>query len=574
MKEPTSVEREESREEPDAVSDERPVAGLDGASVTPDARGPSDGTGQPAPPPGPAPEVVVSHHGGGGNRRWIKILIWIFVLALVAAAGWFVYDKYLRKAPAKVATNKDTNVRLLKVGVQGADYGKLYPDISTSEYAYLANSQMFEGLVRYENKNKVVPALATDWKNPDGMTWVFTIKKGVKFHDGHTLTAKDVKYSLDKIVNSDTGFSETFASTIASVETIGDDQVKITTTDPDPTLLNKLTFLYIIDDDPPAGAGPSDAGTGPYKIKPGTEATTLSLRMVAFDDYHGGRPSTRELVLGSEETSASLLKAFKEGRYDIVGSLSPEDADKFGSAARFISSQPDVNFIAFNTVKPGPLQKKEVREAIRYAIDPNAIGEARNAYTTPLSQLIPPSIPGYNPAIRPYKQDIGKAKQLLAQAGYSEGLKLKLSLSDISKNGQLTQEIVNELKKAGITVIPDQHDDFSEFIDYFTSGKAEMYTVDYSSDTLDGLDIYTTTISDTNYDNPDLTALLDEAGNETEPAKRLKLLQDAAVVIDKDVPVVPMSTENNLWLMDKDYVIEQDMPSSFISVYFYKVRLK
>jgi ABC-type transport system substrate-binding protein len=67
---------------------------------------------------------------------------------------------------------------------------------------------------------------------------------------------------------------------------------------------------------------------------------------------------------------------------------------------------------------------------------------------------------------------------------------------------------------------------------------------------------------------------LNQAGATIDPAKRLKLLQDAAVVINSDVPVVPLSTEDNLWLMDKDYAIKQDMPSSYISVYFYDVRLK
>jgi ABC-type transport system substrate-binding protein len=118
-------------------------------------------------------------------------------------------------------------------------------------------------------------------------------------------------------------------------------------------------------------------------------------------------------------------------------------------------------------------------------------------------------------------------------------------------------------------------DDFGEFIDYFISGKAEMYYIAYASDTLDGVDIYQATLtSSDNYKNDEVSKLLDESAETVDPAKRLKLLQDVAVVADEDVPVVPLSTRDNLWLMNKDYDIAQDMPSSFLSVYFSKAQLK
>ncbi|HYH36307.1 MAG TPA: ABC transporter substrate-binding protein, partial [Candidatus Saccharimonadales bacterium] len=350
-----------------------------------------------------------------------------------------------------------------------------------------------------------------------------------------------------------------------------DKQVRITTTVPDPALLNRLTFLYIIDANLPSGQEPSMAGTGPYRIKPGTKPTDQKVEMVAADNYHGATPKVRALSFGYEADDDALLKAFQSGKYNIVGAVSVDEAKSVKNATEFVSSEPDVSFIAFNTVKPGPLQNKLVREAIRYAVDPDAIGNARGNQITPISQLIPESIPGYNPSIAPYKRDTAKAKKLLADAGYPNGLAIRFSTTEDTK---AVDEITKNLKEAGITLNIDRHDDFDEFISYFTSGKAEMYSVNYASDTLDGLDIYTTTLDSANYNNPKLTALLQQAGETTDPAKRLKLLQDAGVVIDQDVAIVPLSTENNLWLMDKNYAIQQDLPSSFISVYFQKVRTR
>lgn len=563
MEELTPEDRENrENHEPDTGNDE----GFAGPPQVP------NGAEEQAPPPsGPMPEVVVSHHGTGGGqgRRWLKIVAWALMLILVAGLCWFAY-RYAQKEPAAPATTQSKDIPLLKIGMNDADYGELYPDMSLNEHSYLVNSQMFEGLVRYENKSKIVPALATDWTNPDDKTWVFTIKDGVKFHDGHMMTTEDVKYSLDAMVANDSDLAQTFADTIDSVSTDSDSKVTITTKTPDPTLLNKLVWLYIIDSNLPKGDEPSQAGTGPFQIKPGTTPTATRVQMVAFNGYHGGKPLTYALDFGSAKDADALVKDFQAGKFNIVGPVSPSTSEDVDSS-KFVSSEPNVEFIGLNSVKSGPLQKKEVREAVRYAVDSLAIGEAADTKATPLSQLIPQSIPGYNPAIKTYEQDIAKAKQLLKEAGYPDGVTLTLSTANTTKQ---TDAIVDGMKKAGITVKVDRHDDFDEYIDYFISGKAEMYVVDYVSDTLDGLDVYNSTVPPFYYDNPKLTKVLDQAATETGPAQRLKLLQDAAVIIDEDVAVIPLYDENDIWLTDKDYALHQDMPSAYISVYFSKVHAR
>ena len=449
--------------------------------------------------------------------------------------------------------------------------------MSLSEYSFIANAQMFEGLVRYEDRSKIAPDLASNWTNPDGSTWIFTLKKGVKFHDGHTMTANDVKYSIDTIMaDSNSDIATTFADTIKSVEVLSPTKVKITTTVPDPVLLNKLNFLYVIDANLPKGDEPSQAGTGPYEVKAGTKPTSAHVQMTAFDDYHGGRPQTRALDFGASDSTDALLKGIKTHQYNIVGPnlTTTVPSNLKGIAVPFSVSEGDVSFISFNTTKPGPLQNKLVREAIRYAVNPVAIGKADGTIVTPLSQLVPPSIPGYNPAIPTYKQNIAKAKQLLAQAGYPNGLSLRYSTADSPAK---SAEIASELKQAGITTTIDSHPDLDSFISYLGSGNAEMYDVEYSSDTLDGLDIYKTvlqTLQGPYYSNTQINSLVDQAGTTTDPSKRLKLLQDVGVVVNQDIPDVPLSTQEDLYLMDKNYAIHQDMPSSLISAYFYKVHLK
>jgi ABC-type transport system substrate-binding protein len=141
-------------------------------------------------------------------------------------------------------------------------------------------------------------------------------------------------------------------------------------------------------------------------------------------------------------------------------------------------------------------------------------------------------------------------------------------------NNKEATEASNELKQAGITVKLDLHPDFDEFISYFSAGKAEMYVVDYASDTLDAADIYQTTLPPANYDNPKVNDLLAQANTTLNPATRLKLLQQITVLVDQDVPLVPLGTTSDTWLMNKPYDIRQDSTSGYLPVYFYTVKLK
>lgn len=553
-------------------SENKPSFGDISTPVAPQQTNEFNPSPQTPPPVSPNIPQVISNNQKP-KKRWPKALALLILIALIAVGGWYFF---LRNNQNNTTDNtvaqESKDIPVLKIGAFQADYGDLYPNVSANDYGIAVNAQMFEGLVRYENKSNIEPNLASDWTNPDDNTWIFTIRKNIKFHDGHTLAPSDVKYSLDKASSGDSDLDQTFAGTIKSVSLVGKDQVKITTKTPDPTLLNKLTFLYIIDANLPKGSEPSMGGTGPYQIKPGTKPTNRSYQMVAFDQYHGGRPTTRELVFGSEDSNAALLKAFNEGQFNIIGTIAPDAVKKAHSAKLFTIQEADSTFIGFNTVKASdPVHNKLVREAIRYAVDAEKIGTANDVVITPVSQLTPPSIPGYNPAIPPYKQDIKKAKQLLVKAGYPNGLTISFSVSNA--NTKESAEISKELKQVGITLKIDRHANLDEFIGYFITGKAEMYTIDYASDTLDGVDIYTTVLPKENYNSPKVTALLDQANMTVDPAKRLKLLQQVATIVDEDVAVVPLGSAGAFWVMDKDYVLQQNMPTGYPPVYFYKVHL-
>ena len=550
--------------------------GTNNNSLQPSAN-PSDTFSPDSPEPDSQPPSSDSSHQPPpaqekrGMKKWLKALILLIVLALIAAAAWYFLVKKDENSQTNQATEQSKEVDMLSIGLVLPDYDAIFPNITAAtSYGNMINAQMFESLVRYENKSKIVPLLATDWTNPDDKTWVFSIKSGVKFHNGNEVQAEDVKYSIETIIKSKSDFADTFTSTIDSVNILDDGKVQIKTNLPDPSLLNKLAVLYIIDDDAPKGSELSLAGSGPFQIKTGTKPSKSEVHMVAYDDYHGGRPTTRAVYFGSEKNDQELAKAFSEGKYNLIGAVPIDTANQIGST-QFVTSESEVAFLGLNAVKSGPLSKKEVREAIRYAVDPIKLGEAQGDKVTPLNQLIPDSIPGYNPTIPLYERDVAKAKQLLTKAGYPDGVTIRFTHSS---DEELADELARELKEAGINLKIDFRTDFNEFIDFFLSGDAEMYYVVYASDTLDGLDVLLTTLPPSNYDSAPLNKLLEEAEETVDPARRLDVLQDAGAIIDDDIPAIPLSTRDSIWLMDRDYQITQDMPSSFLSAYLYKVQLK
>ena len=197
------------------------------------------------------------------------------------------------------------------------------------------DSQLFEGLVGYQDQIKIKPMLATSWSNPDDSTWVFNLRHNVKFHSGRTMTADDVKYSLDYAVahQGDNGSATqlALASSINSVKVLNPYQVQITTNGPDAVLLNRLAALYVVDSK--AKLGDPNAGTGPYMIKPGTiKPNASALDLVAVNNYWGGHVYTRAVHFQEDATEDQMTKDAAAGKLDIAGDFNDKQVAQVKSA--------------------------------------------------------------------------------------------------------------------------------------------------------------------------------------------------------------------------------------------------
>jgi peptide/nickel transport system substrate-binding protein len=530
---------------------------------------------QPSPPAGPEPPEGGAHttvtpdkklHAKSKKRWLIMLAVGLPLLALIG----FLIAAMLRGRSAPTVVKQD--IPLLRYGTVEGPINSFYPGNSNAQTEFDVNEQIFEGLVTYENRTKIVPLLATSWTNPDDSTWIFDLKQGVKFHTGRTMTAKDVKYSLENF--RDTNFGQLFGTTIKSVDILDDYKVQINTDGPDPVLLNKLTFLFIVDSQSDKQNDPVN-GTGPYQMKSDTTPTEKELQLVAFDDYHGGHVYTRALTWLLYDDEEGMLEASKKGEVDFVGSFFK--ADKVRQLKELDLETYDieglaVSHIGINHSKTGsPVQKLKIRQAMYYAMDVPALLKAGDSRGNPASQIVPQDIPGYNPAVTRPARDLEKAKQLVKEAGYPGGVTLTLSYPVISEN--TIKEFVRQMAEANITVKLDPQPDTSSLIDKILNGQTEIYSVSYSTDILDAIDVFgfLGSFITPGSGKAEVDALTAKANTTLDPNERLKILQETSKVLMDNMAWVPISVPIYTWGLDKSYVIQRDMPQQGVGIFFWKV---
>lgn len=534
-------------------------------------------------------DETVSEKPKGGSyppvekpKKSKKGLILLLVLLLVIAGAayyWFFIRKDNKTNTTTTTTAEKKDVQLIRYGASEGTLNEFYPTLAADDTTIYINKQMFEGLVGFEDKTKIVPLLATSWTNPDTSTWVFTLKSGVKFHDGNTMTAKDVAYSYKEVMKND-DLSENL-STIKTVEAVDDTHVKITTDGVDPILLNRLTGMPIMD---ATAAGKADPkfGTGPYQVKEGTTPDAENINMVAFDGYHGGHVYTKEVqvkVYLDDETKPgsaeeNMTNDIKNGKLDLVGFVSGDNLSAAKSANLQLFPVDDVSVyqLAINVnKKSSPLSNQKVRQAVYQAIDVEALMKAIGRTGTAANQFLPTFIPGYNNAITRPKYDQAAAKQLLKDAGYPNGTTFTLTAFTAAQDA--ATEIQKQLKDVGITVKLDIKNNVSELQTGATQGTFDAFYFANGSAFGDASDVFAFNFGLPNYTNAEADKLLEEANGTLDQAKRLEDLKKISKLGMDDTAIVPLYVNQPNWVANKPYVMTQDLLTSDIGVLFYKVHL-
>ena len=427
-------------------------------------------------------------------------------------------------------------------------------------------SNLFEGLVKFNQKGEVVPALAKSWEvSKDGKVYTFNLHKGVKFHNGRPFTAADVKYTLDlaRDPENKTKVHKEYYEGISDVKAVNNDTVEITLNAVNSMFLYDLargdSVILAKDMQPEMKTNP--VGTGPFKFEEWIKGDHVTL--VKFDDYYrSGTPYLDKVIFKFIDTAPARNAALMAGDIDVIGYIaSPETAVEFEKDARFkIHNGVTTGDVIMSTNNSKePFNDVRVRQAMAYAIDRKAIIEgAMFGYGTPIGSHMSPINPCYVDLTWMYLYEPEKSKRLLAEAGYPDGFEAVIKLPSMYPYSVRSGEIIADLfKKVGIR-LKIELIEWGQWIDRVYMNADYDLTVIGHVEAFD-IGIYANPKYYFRYDNPRFQEVIKRARGSVDPAEQKKLYAIAQYILAQDAvngflfeaPSLPaMRKEVMGWWMD------------------------
>jgi len=337
-------------------------------------------------------------------------------------------------------------------------------------------SSIYEALVKRDEQGAYQPSLAERWQVADDVrTWTFSLRRGVRFHNGEVMTASDVVATLGRVldpaIGGAFGTQGVYISYLgtAEISAVDDSTVKIVTAEPMADLLDLLVAMPIS----PANA--LDAlpgryvGSGPYEVVELSETTVV---LGAHDGYWGEPPQYREIHWLAEPDAERRVEALLTGQVDIASDIGVQGRRRVEEDGRAVTHEWDsgLAIIFMANAQAGPLRDRRVRQALNYALDQDEIiAEIKEGGAKPLNGYLTPHHFGYDPQTPVFPYDPEMARALLAEAGYADGLRLVFDIPSVMPDEapRLARMMAEQYSRVGITVDIVEHEDraaYSEMV--------------------------------------------------------------------------------------------------------------
>jgi peptide/nickel transport system substrate-binding protein len=412
---------------------------------------------------------------------------------------------------------------------------------------------MIEPLVEVDYaKKQYRGVLAESWEF-QGTRWVFRLRKGVRFHDGTPFTAEDVIHSINRMKNDKQSLQKENFRDLTEMQAPDDHTVVFTTEIPNAVFLDRLDNRFMISkaaaDKHGDQADQYPLGTGPYKFV--SWQRDGNLVMTRNDQYWRAPAAIKEVVLKRVKEDAGRVAGLLAGQGDVINNVPVEELSRFANNPKVRAEKAEgvrMYFLAMNLTHK-PFDNKQVRQAFNYAIDPAVIIKhiyEGNGYV--MNGPLGSNVIGFDPKMKRYPYDPKKAKELLAGAGFANGLDVKLYFSPdrYPKAREVCQVIADQLAKAGVKAeLVSQ-----EFVIFWgregvNGGKLPFYYVGRPAIDADTVydQYYRSGVSKrVEYKNPEFDKLIDEEQKTGDQKKRVELLQQAGRILMEDAPLVPLYT--------------------------------
>ncbi len=477
---------------------------------------------------------------------------------------------------ASTALSNQLYAKSLTVGLT-SDAVNLDPQAGEELSSNILFYHIYDPLVRRNADLTFGPGLAESWKLTDDTTWLFSLRKGVKFHNGEELKASDVVFTLDRLKKS---LMANLGANIASFKAIDDHTVEIKTPRPYAVLPNDLAAVLILNAKYVKEAGDEQAdlkpiGTGPYKLVEWVKEDHITLE--ANKDYYAGPAKLDTVVFRPITNGATRTAALLTGEVDVIQDLNVRDVERVKSDDRYkVLMRPSLLNVVLSIdqrdksptidLDKNPMTDRRVREAMVRAIDVSAINKViMNGLSTPSEQYVPASHTGYldGASFRDmYPFDPGKAAALMAEAGYADGFTVTLDATNnrYVNDQQIVQALASMLGKIKINLklnlMPK-----SNFFSYIRvpSDKSSLIMSGWDVPSGDGGSMYSVMfysrgkkegygqVNRGSYSNAQVDALIDKADATSKLVERDEFLQQATKILMTDIPMIPLHYEQDLY---------------------------
>ncbi|MGN7300124.1 ABC transporter substrate-binding protein [Ferdinandcohnia sp. SAFN-114] len=441
----------------------------------------------------------------------------------------------------------------------GADPTSLDPRKTWSGPGYSINSHVFEPLVFrkiVDGKVSIEGVLAESYENVDELTWKFTLKEGVKFHNGAPLNAEAVKFTLESIQDPDFNTSmKIWLNDIAEITTEGDLTVIIKTKTPTRGLLSSLTQVPIVEpgavEELGAEFNVKPVGTGPYEIVEYIANNNVKLKR--FDGYWGEPGVSDSIEFRIMPENAVRLAALQRGDVHIAENISADKIEEVKQDENldiFITETLRVNMMVAN-FKNEWMAKKDFREAISLAIDRESlVNNILSGNTIPASSVSPPGTIGFNEDLPVYPFDPEKAKELLEKVGYDGSpIKMGAPVGRYAMDRQMGEAIAGMLQNVGINVELETLE-FSSYVPKMDEGAYDFYYIGVADLTINPNThwngYYHSENAEGGYANPEVDKLMDQAIQTIDDAEVTELYKEIQEILYEEKPTFPLYNEPHM----------------------------
>lgn len=440
----------------------------------------------------------------------------------------------------------------------------LDPRVGTDAQSERIDELLFDSLVRKDEHFNLKPWVAESWETRDPLTYVFHLRKGIRFHDGRTLGARDVKWSIDSMMDGTVVSSKTATTSyqhIASIEAPDEQTVIFHMKEPDSGLPWNLSdgAMGIV----PYGSDKSfnlnPIGSGPFKLVKNEQDNQVIV--VRNEDYWAAKPKVERVRFAVVPDTTTRALELRKGSADVeINALTADMVRSLREDRRLVVEQApgtSVQYVAFNLRDP-VLSDVRIRQAIAYAIDVHPIIEYLWRDTVrPVASVIPPVHWAYDTSLRSYQREPQKAKELLRQAGYSaeagRRLHVVMKTSTEETSRLLAVILQQQLHDIGID-LEIRTFEFATFYADVVKGAFQMYTLRWVGGANQDPEIFEYTLDSKSfaprrgnrsyYSNPQVDAWIGQARVELDQEKRKEIYAKIQQQALHDLPSL------NLWSLD------------------------